>query len=196
MAVLLTPVGLGIAPMSIVAMAQQSPLPPCDLKSVRWDNCQGSRPATDIAGPATVGVYVGEFRDNEASGRGIFTSTDGGMKYIGEFKHNTPNGQGTLDSDGVKIAGEFRNGMPDGLETITVSDGTQYIGEFRNGGLTEGKAIYPNGSIYIGELKDLQANGRGTLTYFDGGQYIGEFRNNKREGQGHSYVFHRRQIRW
>jgi hypothetical protein len=68
-AVLLTPIGLGIAPMPIVAMAQQSQLPSCDLKSVNWvnwDNCRGSRQYTD-------GVYVGEFRGNEFDGSGTLT---------------------------------------------------------------------------------------------------------------------------
>jgi hypothetical protein len=77
-AVLLTPIGLGIAPMSIVAMAQQGQLPSCDLKSVNWDNCQGSRQHPN-------GVYVGEFRNGAPNGQGTFAYADGG-KYVGELR--------------------------------------------------------------------------------------------------------------
>jgi hypothetical protein len=111
-AVLLTPIGLGIAPMSIVAMAQQSQLPSCDLKSVNWDNCQGSRQYPD-------GVYVGEFRNGGFNGQGTLTYANG-QKYVGEFRDNKFNGQGTATHpDGTKYVGGFRDGKFDGQGTLT-----------------------------------------------------------------------------
>ena len=124
-AILLTPIGLGIAPMSIVAMAQQSQLPSCDLKSVNWDNCQGSRQYPN-------GVYVGEFRNGQPNGQGTFAYADGG-KYVGELRDGMPNGQGTATyANGQKCVGEFQNGGLNGQGTATHPDGRKYVGEFRD----------------------------------------------------------------
>jgi hypothetical protein len=109
--------------MSIMALAQQSQPPPCDLKSVNWDNCQGSRRYPN-------GVYVGEFRDNKFDGPGTLTAPDG-TKYVGEFKDNTFDGQGSLTSpDGRKYVGEFKDNKFQG--TFTSPDGRKYVGEFKD----------------------------------------------------------------
>ena len=184
--------------MSIVAMAQQSQLPSCDLKSVNWDNCQGSRQYPN-------GVYVGEFRNGQPNGQGTFTSPHGG-KYIGEFRDNKFDGQGTLTSPGGKYVGEFRNGAPNGQGTFTSADGTKYVGEFRDdkfdgqGTLTypgggkyvgefkdnkfQGTFTSPDGAKYVGEFRDWVLNGQGTATYANGAKYVGEFRNGAFNGRG------------
>ena len=109
--------------MSIVVMAQQSQLPSCDLKSVNWDNCRGSRQYTD-------GVYVGEFRGNEFDGSGTLTYLNG-TKYVGEFRNGAVNGQGTFTApDGTKYVGEFKDNTFDGQGSLTYLDGTKYVGEF------------------------------------------------------------------
>jgi len=199
-AVLLTPIGLGIAPMPNMVMAQQSQLPSCDLKSVNnWDNCQGSRQYPN-------GVYVGEFRNGQPNGQGTFTAPDG-TKYVGEFKDNTFDGQGSLTYlDGTKYVGEFRNGALNGQGTFTAPDGTKYVGEFKDntfdgqGSLTyldgtkyvgefkdnkfQGTFTSPDGTKYVGEFRDGRLNGHGTSTYPDGRKYVGEFRNGALNGQG------------
>ena len=175
-AVLLTPIGLGIAPMSIVVMAQQSQLPSCDLKSVNWDNCRGSRQYTD-------GVYVGEFRGNEFDGSGTLTYLNG-TKYVGEFRNGAVNGQGTFTApDGTKYVGEFKDNTFDGQGSLTYLDGTKYVGEFKDNKF-QGTFTSPDGTKYAGEFRDGRLNGHGASTYPDGREYVGEFRDNKFNGQG------------
>ena len=180
-AVLFTPFGLGIAPMSIVAMAQQSQLPSCDLKSVNWDNCQGSRQYPD-------GVYVGEFRNGGLNGQGTLTYANG-QKYVGEFRDNKFNGQGTATHpDGTKYVGGFRDDKFDGQGTLTFPGG-KYVGEFRdNKPEGQGTLTYPDGRKFVGEFRNGALNGQGTATFPDVGKYVGEFRDNKFDGLGTFYA--------
>ena len=58
--------------------------------------------------------YIGEIRNNAASGNGTSTSPDG-SKYVGQFLVNTFHGQGTLSSpNGAKVVGEFKNSKLNG----------------------------------------------------------------------------------
>jgi len=74
--------------------AIQSPLPPCTGRGSTWTNCVGEM---------TFGyqdVYVGEFRDGNPNGRGIWSAANG-EKYVGNFKGAYRDGQGILyDSNG------------------------------------------------------------------------------------------------
>ncbi len=63
-----------------------SNLPPCP-SSGYFTNCFGTLTF------GNGGKYVGEFKNNEYSGHGVFTNSDG-SKYVGEFKSSKRNGQG------------------------------------------------------------------------------------------------------
>jgi hypothetical protein len=179
----------GTMPMSIVAMAQQSPPPPCrglTLKS--WDNCQGSRQYAE-------GLFVGEFHSGQPNGQGTFTYADfdkyvgeeryvGALKYVGEFKDGNPNGQGTLAlTNGEKFVGEFKDGK---LKITLPNGGVEYFFEFKDGKL---KVTLPNGGEYVQEYKgaaklNAQLTSRGQLTWPNGEKYVGEFKDGDRNGQG------------
>ena len=66
----------------------QSSLPPCpgDTSSV-WTNCFGSYSYLDGS------KYVGEWKDDNRSGRGSYTLSSGD-KYVGSFRNNARHGEG------------------------------------------------------------------------------------------------------
>jgi hypothetical protein len=108
--------GLGIAPMSIAAMAQESQLPPCDSKSPRRDNCQGSRQYAKGLFVGDEEKYVGE--DGKPNGQGTLTLPNG-EKFVGEFKDGKL--KVTVPNGGVESFLEFKDGklkliLPDGVE--------------------------------------------------------------------------------
>ena len=197
-AVLLTPIGLGIAPMSIAARAQQNQLPSCDVKSPRWDNCRGSQ-------QYPIGVYVGEFHNGKPNGQGTMTFADFD-KYVGEFKDGIPNGQGTLIlPTGEKFVGEFKDRtlkvtLPNGeieyfLELkggklkVTLPNGLEYVQEYKDGKLNGQTTLtWPNGDKYVGEFKNGKSDGQGTFTGRNGEKYVGGFKDGKRNGQGTLYA--------
>ena len=157
--VFMAAIGLGVAPTSIGAMAQESRLPPCDegvFSRPVWDNCHGTRVYS------TGEKYVGEFKADKESGRGR-TAFSSGQVYVGEYKFGKRNGQGVFTwPDGQKYVGELKNDKMDGRGTLT----------------------FPGGDDYVGEFKDGEKNGHGAMTWPSGQKYVGEFKSNKRSGYG------------
>ena len=57
-----------------------------------------------------MGLYVGEFQNDEMHGNGTFTFSDG-SEYIGEFENGLQHGQGLLLlQDGTKVLGKWEHG--------------------------------------------------------------------------------------
>jgi hypothetical protein len=53
---------------------------------------------------------------------------------MGEWKNGEPNGLGIFSSpDGGKYEGEWENGEMEGQGIFTLPDGMKYMGEFKNG---------------------------------------------------------------
>lgn len=131
--------------------------------------------------------YVGEFKDNKASGIGTLTGPSG-HQYVGEFKDNMMHGTGTFSwPDGRKYVGEFKDNKRNGKGTLTWPYGGKYVGEFKDGKMSgSGAYAWPDGHQYVGEFKDDMKHGRGTYTYPDGQKYVGEYKADKRDGQGTS----------
>ena len=76
------------------------------------------------------GSILGEFKDGNFHGQGIYTYPDG-ERYVGEFKNGIQDGQGTFSyPDGRKYVGEFKNGIQNGQGTNTFSNGWNGIGEW------------------------------------------------------------------
>ena len=76
---------------------------------------------------------MGEWKNGEPNGLGIFSSPDGG-KYEGEWENGEMEGQGIFTlPDGMKYMGEFKNGKNHGQGTFIFSDGRKYAGEFKKG---------------------------------------------------------------
>jgi hypothetical protein len=181
-------------------IAGGSRLPPCP-SSGHKDNCFGE--VIDSGDR-----YVGEFKDNKASGIGTITTPDG-RRYVGEFKDDEIHGTGTMtfpdgathvgrwvkgfaegqgtytSASGEKYVGEFKGSKRNGQGTLTWPDGGRYIGEFSDGRMSgSGAYAWPDGHQYVGDFKDDMRNGRGTYTYPDGRKYVGEFQNNQLTGHG------------
>ena len=56
--------------------------------------------------------YVGQYKDGEKHGKGIYTWSDGGF-YSGDWKDGKEHGKGTETySSGWKWLGEWREGKP------------------------------------------------------------------------------------
>ncbi|HVM60727.1 MAG TPA: hypothetical protein VMV72_07655 [Verrucomicrobiae bacterium] len=130
-------------------------------------------------------VYVGEFRDGRASGRGTCTYPDG-KTYVGEFVDGDPNGMGTVTTgDGQRYVGELAGGKPNGHGTIAFPDGRTYEGQFKDDKPRgSGTLTWPDGQRYAGEFEDGVPNGQGTTTFSDGQRYVGQFRAGKPSGSG------------
>ena len=82
------------------------------------------------------GKYVGEWKDGDKNGQGVFTYSNGN-KYVGEWKDGDKNGQGTFAwADGAKYVGEWKDDLRNGQGVFTYSNGNKYVGEFKNGSQT------------------------------------------------------------
>ena len=66
--------------------------------------------------------YVGEWKDSNREGQGIFTYPNGDI-YVGEYKDGHRHGKGTLTfADGGKRVGEWKDGLPDGQGTYITAE--------------------------------------------------------------------------
>ena len=94
--------------------------------------------------------YVGEFKDNKASGIGTITAPDG-RRYVGEFKDDEIHGTGTMTfPDGATHVGRWVKGFAEGRGTYTSASGEKYVGEFK-GSKRDGPGVEYNadGSIRL-----------------------------------------------
>ena len=165
-----------------------SSLPNCpSSKKVRWHNCFGNYTYDNG------NKYVGEWKDNQKTGRGTYTWKSGDI-YIGEFKDDKNNGQGVLTFvSGDKYSGEFKDSYFNGQGTYTYKSGRVDKGTWKDGKLNgQATVIYINGDMFVGEFTDDKRT-KGTLTFgqrsdWAGDKYVGEFREGKRHGQG-TYTF-------
>jgi len=99
--------------------------------------------------------YVGEWKDGERNGQGIFTFGKGkheGDKYVGEYKDGVRNGQGTYTwTNGQKYVGEWKDEKENGQGTMSLSNGEKYVGEFKDGRPWNITGYDKNGNI-IGKM--------------------------------------------
>ena len=99
--------------------------------------------------------YVGEWKDGERNGQGIFTFGKGkheGDKFVGEYKDGVRNGQGTYTwTNGQKYVGEWKDEKENGQGTMSLSNGEKYVGEFKDGRPWNITGYDKNGNI-IGKM--------------------------------------------
>lgn len=169
-----------VPPKPSPGLATNSRLPPCPSSGYK-DNCLGE--VIDSGDR-----YVGEFKDNKASGIGTLTGP-GGHQYVGDFKNDLMHGTGRFTwPDGRQYVGEFKNNKRSGHGTLTWPNGGKYVGEFKDGRINgSGTYTWPDGHQYVGDFQDDKQHGRGTFTYPDGQKYIGEYKADKRDGLGIEY---------
>ena len=95
-------------------------------KTSIWTDCVGERSWPKV------GKYEGEFKNNEISGHGSFTYSDG-TRYIGEWAYNKQNGEGIFAfATGDRYVGSFKDGSRNGQGTFTYVNGNKHVGEWLN----------------------------------------------------------------
>ena len=93
----------------------------------------------------TSGRYIGEVRDGQPNGHGIFYYVNGD-RYEGVFLDNKFNGWGTYYfADGDRHEGRYQNGQPDGQGIYYRTNGDRYDGSWSEGSPTGGW-LYRTGS--------------------------------------------------
>ena len=128
---------------------------------------------------------VGEVKGGkEADSQGSATLSDGSI-YVGEFKDGVANGKGTIKyPNGIIYEGEMANGKPHGLGTITYTGGAKQVGEFKDG-LANGKGtkMLPDGTIFSGTWKGGKRHGEFVETTPEGEHRVGYWRHGKYIGE-------------
>ncbi|MCL2378337.1 MAG: TIR domain-containing protein [Defluviitaleaceae bacterium] len=130
--------------------------------------------------------YDGDWVNGVRTGRGKHTSAVTGRVYVGDFLNNRAQGKGILKyPNGAVYEGDFINNRQHGKGIITYPNGKVYEGDFLNN-RAQGKGIlkYSNGTVYEGDFIDNKMHGKGIITYPNGNVYEGDFIDNKRHGKG------------
>jgi hypothetical protein len=128
--------------------------------------------------------YTGEYRDGKKQGQGVF-ATELGV-YTGEFAEDQFTGKGSYKSkDGSLYEGNFVNWELDGEGVKTDKHGNRWQGIFRYGEL-DGEGVYSgkDGEHYEGNFKFGSYSGKGKLREANGDVYEGEFRHGYKDGRG------------
>lgn len=135
-------------------------------------------------------IYIGEFKNNQASGNGICTYTDG-SKYTGTWISDFKHGKGKLEFiNGDYYEGEFKYDMINGHGKYVYPDQTYYIGNFINNKLSGKGKLYTDKNIllYDGEWLNDVFHSYGTYYYSNKKIcYQGRWKNSKTDGYGVFY---------
>lgn len=128
---------------------------------------------------ATNDEYVGEFVDDQITGSGKYTYSNGDV-YVGALVEGKMQGQGEMTFvSNATYKGSFYNGVRSGYGTYEWASGAKYEGAFsddvKNG---FGKMTYANGDYYEGQFVDDKRQGEGLYTWAVGESYKGNFVNN------------------
>ena len=133
-------------------------------------------------------TYEGDFESGRKHGAGTFTTPCGG-KYVGDFVDDEITGRGErVWGDGRTYDGTFKLGEMHGEGTLRRPDGGSYTGEWamnkRHGRGTDTHG--PSGDVYVGEWQDDMRHGCGKSTLKSAGDetYDGEWQRNLRHGRG------------
>eukprot|EP00826_Nyctotherus_ovalis_P049151 TRINITY_DN5887_c0_g1_i20.p1 TRINITY_DN5887_c0_g1~~TRINITY_DN5887_c0_g1_i20.p1 ORF type:complete len:203 (-),score=11.65 TRINITY_DN5887_c0_g1_i20:222-830(-) len=105
--------------------------------------------------------YEGEWKRNQAHGRGKFWHIDGDV-FEGEWKDDKANGHGVYThKNGTRYEGCWKDDFQHGYGVETWADNSRYEGEYVDG-RKEGEGVYywPDGSQYSGQWIDNKIHGR------------------------------------
>ena len=135
-------------------------------------------------------TYEGDFHHGRKHGVGTFTTPDGG-RYVGEFVDDEITGRGERAwGDGRTYVGTFTLGEMNGEGRLTRPDGGSYDGGWR-ANRRHGRGVDthgPTGDTYDGEWVDGKRHGVGVavLRRSAGGEetYEGAWERDERHGEG------------
>jgi len=138
-------------------------------------------------------VYVGDFKDGQRHGNGIYTAAQG-HRYEGAWLNDMRHGVGTQTF--VAVVKKSKTESPTkGSSTKGTADDQKlewagtYKGEWAQN-LKHGKGVftYRNKDKYEGDWLKGNKHGNGVYTYANGDRYEGEFHENYMHGRGILYV--------
>ncbi len=130
-------------------------------------------------------IYLGNFCNDEFSGKGIFIDPKGNY-YYGDWNHNKCNGQGKLIIDEIEVyQGDFKDNKKSGEGIENFGNMDVYYGHFYNGVKSgNGKYIFSDRTTYEGTFNNSEIDGNGKIKFNDGKKYVGEFKNGQITGNG------------
>ncbi|MBO7254393.1 MAG: hypothetical protein J6V36_03720 [Clostridia bacterium] len=131
----------------------------------------------------TKDIYEGEFKDNEISGLGKYTYSDGSV-FEGSFLNGVKNGYGKfVSSSGETFSGTYSNDMRNGYgQYVSADESYKYSGNFVNNVQNgQGQCTYSNGDTYEGEFLNNERHGKGLYVWESGESYSGNFINGSRD---------------
>lgn len=131
-------------------------------------------------------IYTGDIINGLRHGNGTMTFVATGDVYVGTFKEDQISGKGVFKyANGDVYDGEVLNSMKHGQGTFTSANGNVYVGYYKNDVRNgKGKFTWASGASYEGEFINDLKNGYGTMIYETGDRYEGNFKNDVRDGEG------------
>ena len=130
-------------------------------------------------------IYIGNFKDDEFSGTGLFINEQGDY-YFGQWKNGNYDGYGTLVV-GKKLAyrGFFKNGKKEGFGEEKSPEGDYYNGAFFEGEKNgKGEYLFSDGTNYQGYFRNSKYSGFGNIDLGNGEYVTGKFKEGKLNGEG------------
>ena len=131
-------------------------------------------------------LYVGYFREDKLTGKGLKYILDKDCIYKGDFINFKRHGNGKYYSNSSKYEGQFICDKKHGHGKIELKTGDVYIGEFKNNTISGfGQYIWKNGKHeYKGNFQNGKFHGEGFYKWEDNQYFKGNYNNGIKEGKG------------
>lgn len=134
------------------------------------------------------GVYEGQFKQDEFSGKGRFISKEGTLWTCEWEKHECSRFGVRRELSGETYTGEFKNDKSEGYgftQYAATSQAICYFGEY-SGDLPQGRGafLYKNGYMHLGSFKRGKTHGKGLCRGTDNSLYYGDFAEGDMSGVG------------
>ena len=136
-------------------------------------------------------LYEGDIKNGLRDGNGKLTRSATGDVYVGQFKDDEISGKGTFTySNGDVYEGELLNSQKHGQGKFTYANGNVYEGQFANDVRSgKGRFTWASGTHYEGDFAEDLKNGYGVMVFENGDRYEGYFKNDMREGENCIYIW-------
>ena len=139
--------------------------------------------------------YIGEFKNGEMDGIGIYIWSDNKEFYYGGWKKDKREGDGLyVWEDGYIYQGKFKDNQKNDdngyiyydLDNINNDEDYKYLEPLKKNEM-EKLNIFNDFYFYKGGFKDDYRDGKGIILYKDLTYYIGSFKESMKNGEGELY---------